>query len=155
MTEKVERENISESLQSAHASASWLGEESAYSDTELEYGYGTSLLMSVRTAYFFLLVRWVVSGEMMRVGPVSARHTVADLAVLVQRKLGVEVSRQRMTFRGNLLSLGTRLGRLGLVNEHVPDPVLLSQVDEAVFLEKDGGAGQRADLKSVGEKLVF
>ena len=60
-----------------------------------------------------------------------------------------------MTFSGNLLSLGTRLGRLGLVNEHVPDPVLLSQVDEAVFLEKDGGVRQRADLKSVGEKLCF
>ena len=62
------------------------------SDAELDYGYGTALLMSVRTAYYFVLARWVVGdGEALRLGPVSARHTVADLAVLVQRKLGLVV----------------------------------------------------------------
>jgi hypothetical protein len=126
------------------------------SDAELDYGYGTALLMSVRTAYYFVLARWVVGdGEALRLGPVSARHTVADLAVLVQRKLGLVVSKQRMTFRGRLLELGERLGRLGLVNEHVTDPVLLSEVGEGTFEVVEDGAGMRADRKSVGEKVVF
>ena len=128
----------------------------ADSDDELDYGYGTALLMSVRTAYYFVLVRWVVGdGETMRIGPLSARHTVADLAVLVQRRLAIEVSKQRITFRGRLLDLGQRLGRLGLVNEHVTDPLLLSKVDEGTFEAAKDGAGRRADEKSVGEKVVF
>ena len=130
------------------------------SDSDSEYDYGTSLLMSVRTAYYFLLVRRVVGGDatMMRIGPVSAKHTVADLAVLVCRQTGLEVSRQRMTFRGRLLALGDRLGPLGLVNEFVTDPVMLTEVSETTFYEMmEAGAGGRQMLErmTVGEKLTY
>ncbi len=159
-SETMRKMKMTASMTSTSAGSSLSGRldstTAADSDDELDYGYGTALLMSVRTAYYFVLVRWVVGdGETMRIGPLSARHTVADLAVLVQRRLAIEVSKQRITFRGRLLDLGQRLGRLGLVNEHVTDPLLLSKVDEGTFEAAKDGAGRRADEKSVGEKVVF
>ena len=124
-------------------------------ESDDEFDYGTKLLISARKAYYFLLAKWIVGETLMRIGPVSQKHTVGDLAVLCQRKLGIEVSRLRMTFRGRLLKLGMRLEHLGLINEHVSDPLILSKVGEATFEIKMRETGQSVVEKPISEKLEF
>ncbi len=99
-------------------------EDNEYDEDDL-----LNLLCSVRASFYMVRLQWMVGGRQLAVGPVSAAHAVCDLLTAVADAAALEPALIRLTWRGNILPLGQRLGPLG-IKQYVTDPVFVTVLDE-------------------------
>ena len=95
------------------------------------------LLQAIMGGMFTLTVQFVVGGQTVSIGPVSIRHVVADVAVLLERQTGIQIKHQRLMFHGVLLNLHSMLGDIGIKNTSINDVFFLTVVDAHDFVEEE------------------
>ena len=97
------------------------------------------LLQAIKERLFWVNIQWMVGGATMELGPITTRHVIADLAVLLERATGIQVSNQRMMYQGIMVQLHQRADEIGL-SEHSTDPIFLTvlTVDDFEMEEEDG-----------------
>ena len=114
------------------------------------------LLQSMQSpGMFYVVVCWVVGGTTIEVGPVSEKHVVADVAVLLERATGSYVRTMRMSFHGQLLLLHHMLGDIGLrANNRKNDMMYVTMISEEDMVEKieDGVQGSEMEQSFVVSK---
>jgi hypothetical protein len=95
------------------------------------------LLQAIMGGMFTLTIQFVVGGHRVSIGPVSIRHVVADVAVLLERQTGIQIKHQRLMFHGVLLNLHSMLGDIGVKNTPMNDVFFLTVVDAHDFVEEE------------------